>query len=168
MPAAGPTSQLGAGPASASPSALQFRTPVIAIPAEVQQTEPQVQVTEDGTVLVASQFQRMACETGAPRLAGSRACVWRSTDGGATFRRSGGGQNTGGDVHLRRCRPAYCSNTKLAQPEPGTFTSGVGGATILRPTDNGKTWSSTILNGLSPALDRPFLTVLGGTAVLLT
>lgn len=145
-----------------------FRPPVVAIPAELQQTEPQVHVTPGGTVLVGSQFQRFDCQTGAPRLAGSRACIWRSDDGGATFQRSGGGQNTGADVHFARLPSGVLLYTTLAQPEPGTFTSGVGGATILRSTDNGTTWSSTILNGLSPALDRPFLTVLGDGTVLLT
>ena len=153
-------------PSERGPSA--FSPPVVAIPAEVQQTEPQVHVTPDGTVLVGSQFQRFDCQTGAPRLAGSRACIWRSDDGGATFQRSGGGQNTGADVHFARMPSGVLLYTTLAQPEPGTFTSGVGGATILRSTDDGRTWSSTILNGLSPALDRPFLTVLGGSTVLLT
>ena len=165
----GVTAQV-AGAAQGSPTgaAATFRPPVVAIPAEVQQTEPQVHVLADGTVLVASQFQRFDCETGAPRLAGSRACVWRSTDGGKTFNRSGGGQNTGADVHFARMPSGVLLYTTLAQPEPGTFTSGVGGATILRSTDDGRTWSSTMLNGFSPALDRPFLTVLGESTVLLT
>lgn len=164
--ALGATAQVvGAKP---SPTASLFRPPVVAIPAEVQQTEPQVHVTGDGTVLVGSQFQRFDCDTGAPRLAGSRACVWRSDNGGRTFVRSGGGQNTGADVHFARMPSGVLLYTTLAQPEPGTFTSGVGGATILRSTDNGRSWTSTILNGVSPALDRPFLTVLGGSTVLLT
>src|SRR4051794_15235928 len=164
----GMTAQVAAAPASPDESAVQFRTPVVAIPPEVQQTEPQVHVTSDGTVLVASQYQRFDCETGAARLAGSRACVWRSTNGGESFSRSGGGANTGADVHFAEMPSGVLLYTTLAQPEPGTFTSGVGGATILRSTDGGKTWSSSILNGLSPALDRPFLTVLGGSTVLLT
>lgn len=157
-----------AAPDASPTGANLFRPPVVAIPAEVQQTEPQVHVLPDGTVLVASQYQRYDCETGAPRLAGSRACVWRSADGGKSFSRSGGGQNTGADVHFARTSAGTLLYTTLAQPEPGTFTSGVGGATILRSTDDGKTWSSAILNGLSPALDRPFLTALGGNTVLLT
>ena len=161
------------GPMAAAQAPLRdgaaaFLPPVVAIPAEVQQTEPQVHVTPEGTVLVGSQFQRFDCRTGAPRLAGSRACIWRSDDGGASFQRSGGGENTGADVHFARMPSGVLLYTTLAQPEPGTFTSGVGGATILRSTDGGRTWSSTILNGLSPALDRPFLTVLGGSTVLLT
>jgi hypothetical protein len=146
-----------------------FREPVVAIPADSTQTEPQVVLSQSGTVLVGSQFQRAGdCETGQPWLAGSRACVWRSTDGGRTFERSGGGQNTGADVYFARMPSGVLLYTTLAQPEPGTFTSGVGGATILRSTDDGRTWSSTILNGLSPAVDRPYLTPLGGTSVLLT
>jgi hypothetical protein len=154
--------------AEGSSAGIAFAPAVVAIPAEVQQTEPQVLVTPGGTVLVSSQYQRFDCETGAARLAGSRACVWRSTDGGKSFQRSGGGQNTGSDVHFSSMPSGVLLYTTLAQPEPGTFTSGVGGATILRSTDDGKTWSSTILNGLSPALDRPFLTVVGGSTVLLT
>lgn len=127
-----------------------FRPPVVAIPAELQQTEPQVHVTPGGTVLVGSQFQRFDCQTGAPRLAGSRACIWRSDDGGATFQRSGGGQNTGADVHFARLPSGVLLYTTLAQPEPGTFTSGVGGATILRSTDNGTTWSSPSSTASAP------------------
>lgn len=155
--------------ASAAPgTAPTFSAPVVAIPGEVQQTEPQLLVDPDGTVLVGSQFQRSDCATGAPRLAGSRACVWRSDDGGRSFARSGGGQNTGADVEFVRLASGTLLYTTLAQPEPGTFTSGVGGATVLRSTDRGRTWTSTILNGLSPALDRPFLTALDDATVLLT
>ena len=154
---------------AASPSSgPRFRPPVVVIPPELQATEPQLVLTDRGTVLVAAQYQRSDCQTGAPRLAGSRACVWRSTDDGRTFTRSGGGQNTGADVHFARLPSGTLLYTTLTQPEPGTFTSGVGGATILRSTDDGKTWTSTILNGLSPAVDRPFLTVLGRRTVLLT
>jgi len=148
---------------------VAFAEPVVAVPADSTQTEPQVVLTRAGTVLVGSQFQRSGdCETGQPRLAGSRACVWRSTDGGRTFQRSGGGQNTGADVYFARMPSGVLLYTTLAQPEPGTFTSGVGGATVLRSTDDGRTWSSMILTGLSPAVDRPYLTPVGGRTVLLT
>jgi hypothetical protein len=147
---------------------VQFRAPVVAIPPEVQQTEPQVHVTPTGTVLIGSQYQRFDCVTGAPRLAGSRACIWRSDDGGRTFARSGGGENTSVDVHFARMPSGALLYTSLTQPEPGTFTAGVGGATVLRSTDNGRTWSSSIMNGLSPFLDRPFLTPVGGSTILLT
>jgi hypothetical protein len=166
--ATGTTAQVAAAPGPSAGAALEFRPPVVAIPAETNQTEPQVLVTPGGTVLVASQYQRGDCQSGQPRVAGSRACVWRSTDGGKSFSRSGGGQNTAADVHFARMPSGVLLYTTLANPEPGTFTSGIGGATILRSLDDGKTWSSTILNGLSPIIDRPFLTVLGGSTVLLT
>jgi hypothetical protein len=166
--AVGATAQVAGAHGSAGGAPLTFRPAVVAIPPELQTTEPQLLVTPDGTIFLASQYQRFDCETGAARLAGSRACVWKSTDGGQTFSRSGGGENTAADVNFARMPSGTLLYTTLAQPEPGTFSSGVGGATILRSTDNGKTWSSTILTGLSPFVDRPFLTVLGGSTVLLT
>ena len=58
--------------------------------------------------------------TGAPRLAGSRACIWRSEDGGQSFTRSGGGENTSVDVHFARTPSGVLLYTSLTQPEPGT------------------------------------------------
>ena len=166
--AAGVTTQVAGAQGSSGGAPLTFRPAVVVIPPELQVTEPQLLVAPDGTIFLGAQYQRFDCYTGAPRLAGSRACVWKSTDGGQTFSRSGGGENTAADVYFARMPSGVLLYTTLAQPEPGTFSSGVGGATILRSTDNGKTWSSSILTGLSPFVDRPFLTVVGGSTVLLT
>jgi hypothetical protein len=154
--------------AAAPGKALAFREPVVVIPPEPKTTEPQVVLTDKGTVLVAAQYQAGDCENGLPHGVGSRVCAWRSDDGGSTFRRSGGGQNTGADAYFARMPSGTLLYTGLAQPEPGTGTSGVGGAVVLRSTDDGRTWSSMIMEGLSPALDRPYLLPIGGRTVLLT
>jgi hypothetical protein len=160
-----------AGQAAAAPGgvkALAFAEPSVAIPPEPKTTEPQVVLTSKGTVLVAAQYQAGDCENGLPRLVGSRVCAWRSDDGGRTFQRSGGGQNTGADAYFARMPSGALLYTGLAQPEPGTGTSGVGGAVVLRSTDDGRTWSSMVLEGLSVAVDRPYLLPIGGRTVLLT
>src|SRR5687768_6630299 len=81
----GVTAQLAGAQGSSTGASSMFRPPVLVIPPEIQQTEPQVEVTPDGTIFVGSQFQRKDCVTGEPRLFGSRSCIHRSDDGGKTF-----------------------------------------------------------------------------------
>jgi hypothetical protein len=175
---------LGAGAQAASPSGsdagaeVAFRDPVVAIPALTSiigcplacgyHAEPQLIVSKRGTVLVASHQQRNDCQTGERIPVGSHACVWRSEDDGESFTLSGGGQNTGTDVHFVQMPSGALLYTTLGNPDPGTFTSGIFGATVLRSEDEGKTWTSSFLQGMNPTIDRPFLTVLGDRSLLLT
>src|SRR5688500_3413838 len=86
--AAGATAQVAGAQGPSTGATAMFRPPVLVIAPEIQQTEPQLEVTPDGTIFVGSQFQRRDCVTGEPRLAGSRSCIHRSDDGGKTFTRS--------------------------------------------------------------------------------
>lgn len=129
------------------------------------QSEPRVMAAPDGTVLVAAQAQARDCTTGAVVTRGFQDCVWRSTDGGRSFRISGGGQDTGSDVDFVALPSGTLMYATLANN--GTLGSGFPGVAVLRSTDHGRSWTGTTLNGDLPVVDREWLVVVGKEVLLL-
>ena len=173
-------SALGATAEAAKPSGLPvLAAPVVAIPAlqgtlpgglsasylaGSAQSEPRVHVGPTGTVLVSAQAQARDCLTGVTVSKGWHDCVWRSTDQGGHFALSGGGKDTGSDVDFVSLPSGTLLYATLANND--TLGSGFPGVAVLRSTDDGRSWSSTVLNGFMPLADREWLTVIGDEVVL--
>lgn len=157
---------------------LRLSEPVVVIPAApppVQDSpayfvgsatsEPRVVVTKTGAVLVSAQVQARNCETGERQDRPEPDCVWRSDDDGRTFQLSGGGEDTGSDVDFAQLPSGVLLYATLANSGLG---SGIPGAAVLRSTDDGHTWTSSVFNGDMPLVDREWLTVVDENNVLLT
>lgn len=128
--------------------------------------EPHLLVAPDGKIFVSSHFQPYDSRTGQPSQTGASANVWVSTDGGRSFRISGGlvGQ-AGNDVHLVRTPSGVVLMVTMTNVGLGT---GVGGASVTRSTDGGRTWQTLTAVNKTILCDRPFLLVNRDDDVLLT
>jgi hypothetical protein len=163
--------------AASSPPGPTFRPPVVAIPpapgglplagpvanTSAAMTEPRLLVAPDGRVFVSSMTQFRDCTTGAAVSRPAADCVWRSEDDGQSFTLSGSGTDMGSDVEFARLPTGTFIHAGMTNVNLG---SGVGGVTVHRSVDGGHTWSSSILNGFDPLIDREWLTVVGSDVLL--
>ena len=128
--------------------------------------EPHLLAVPDGRIYVSSHFQPYDSTTGQPSRTAATANVWVSEDGGRSFRISGGliGQR-GNDVHLARTPSGVLLMVTMTNVGAGT---GVGGASVTRSTDGGRTWETITAVNKAVLCDRPFLLVQSENDVLVT
>lgn len=150
-------------PAGAQSSRLRFGAPVTAIPApgvgKANTGEPRLIALPSGRLLLSAQFQQWDCATGKPSPSTLQMCVWASDDGGRTWRISGGDPQAGDDADF-----AVAPNGSVLQIGMNDFTvgsvttgTGLGGTTVMRSTDNGRTWTQSIAANKTVVNDRPFV-----------
>jgi len=161
-------------PAGAQQARLRFSAPVTAIPAtndapKATTGEPRLFALPSGRLLLSAQFQQWNCATGKSDPAGLAMCVWASDDGGRTWRVSGGDPQAGDDADFALAPDGSVLQIGMTDYNvgPATLGTGLGGTTVMRSTDNGRTWTETDSANKSVINDRPFV-LATPHAVLLT
>lgn len=144
-----------------------FSEPVVVVPPlKAEMGEPRLAVGPDGSVALSAHLQGVNCETGMRSVEG-RLCVWLSRDG-RRFTLAGGeptGQQ-GVDVDIALLPQ---SNTMVISNMTNVGAgTGVGGTTVSRSTDNGRSWEAAVAANYSAFNDRPWLLVDSEQNLLLT
>jgi hypothetical protein len=160
-------------PADAQSSRLRFSTPVTAIPApgvgRENTGEPRLITLPSGRLLLSAQFEQWDCTAGKPDSSTLEMCVWASDDGGRTWRISGGDPQAGDDADFAVAPDGSVLQIGMTDfgVGPVTVGTGAGGTTVMRSTDNGRTWTEKDTANTSVVNDRPFV-LATPRAVLIT
>lgn len=150
-------------PAGAQPARLRFSAPVTAIPApgvgKANTGEPRVIALPSGRLLLSAQFQQWDCATGKPSSDTLQMCVWASDDGGRSWHISGGDPQTGDDADFAVAPDGSVLQIGMNDFTVGSVTTGtgLGGTTVMRSGDDGRTWSQEVAANKSVVNDRPFV-----------
>lgn len=150
-------------PANAQTSRLRFSAPVTAIPApgvgRENTGEPRLIALPSGRLLLSAQFQQWDCATGKPRSSTLQMCVWASDDGGRNWRISGGDPQAGDDADFAVAPHGSVLEIGMNDFTVGSVTTGtgLGGTTVMRSADNGRTWTQNVAANKSVVNDRPFV-----------
>jgi len=161
-------------PAAAQPPRLRFTAPVTAIPAtnaaaKAPTGEPRLIALPSGRLLLSAQFQQWDCATGRADPSALQMCVWASDDNGRTWQISGGDPQAGDDADFAVAPDGSVLQVGMTdyQVGPQTLGTGLGGTTVMRSTDHGRTWSEADTANKSVINDRPFV-LATPRAVLIT
>ena len=151
-------------PAGAQQARLRFSAPVTAIAAtndapKATTGEPRLFTLPSGRMLLSAQFQQWNCATGKPDPAGLAMCVWASDDGGRSWRVSGGDPQAGDDADFALAPDGSVLQVGMTDYNVGSVTlgTGLGGTTVMRSTDSGRTWTEMDSANKSVINDRPFV-----------
>jgi hypothetical protein len=156
---------------AATERSLAFTSPVTAIPLpsgarpRYSPGEPRLVTAPGGAVVLSAHYQPWDCATGTALPSTAQSCVWTSADG-KTFALSGGPTDRMTvDVDLARLTDGVLLHTTMTNPAGLSATAavavnvianGVGGSTVSRSTDNGKTWTVSYAANKAVVNDRPF------------
>ena len=160
-------------PASAQPAHLRFTRPVTVIGAShvgrANTGEPRLMVLPSGRILLAAHFEQWDCQTGRPTTDTYAMCVWASDDDGRSWHISGGDPQPGDDADFALAPDGSVLELGMTDLSVGSTTlgTGVGGTTVMRSADRGRTWSESIDANSQVINDRPFF-LTTPTSVLIT
>jgi hypothetical protein len=150
-------------PAAAQAPRLRFSKPVTAIPApgvgKENTGEPRLVALPSGRLLLSAQFQQWDCASGKPSPSTLQMCVWASDDGGRMWQVSGGDPQAGDDADFAVAPDGSVLEIGMNDFTVGPVTTGtgLGGTTVMRSTDNGRTWTQNTAANKSVVNDRPFV-----------
>lgn len=149
-------------PAGAGGQHIRFTKPLTVIDAnhlgKANTGEPRLQVLPSGRILLGAHFEQWDCETGKPTTDTYAMCVWASDDGGRSWHVSGGDPQPGDDVDFAVAPDGSVLELGMNDFSVGSVTTGtgLGGTTLMRSTDGGRTWSETVDVNHEVINDRPW------------